>query len=154
MNVLYFYIIYRYPLINSVVYSKFLPGWLYSVSYWFWMAIISMELHFISSRSTPCLIVRSEKTKKRKSIISKSTMIFSQFSRSFVSTLWDPMNCSTPGLPVHHQLPEFTQTHVHRVSDAIQPLGIISMPSLLLHKFFSDYYLDSHFGNQNIYRKT
>jgi len=35
-------------------------------------------------------------------------------------TLCDPMNCSTPGLPVHHQLPEFTQTHVHRVSDAIQ----------------------------------
>ena len=33
----------------------------------------------------------------------------------------DPMNCSTPGLPVHHQLPEFIQTHVHRVSDAIQP---------------------------------
>ena len=33
----------------------------------------------------------------------------------------DPMNCSRPGLPVHHQLPEFTQTHVHRVSDAIQP---------------------------------
>ena len=36
-------------------------------------------------------------------------------------TLCDPMNCSTPGLPVHHQLPEFTQTHNHRVSDAIQP---------------------------------
>ena len=36
-------------------------------------------------------------------------------------TLCDPMNCSTPGLPVRHQLPEFTQTHVHRVSDAIQP---------------------------------
>ena len=36
-------------------------------------------------------------------------------------TLCDPMNCSTPGLPAHHQLPEFTQTHVHRVSDAIQP---------------------------------
>ena len=35
--------------------------------------------------------------------------------------LCDPMNCSTPGLPVHHQLPEFTQTHVHRVGDAIQP---------------------------------
>ena len=34
-------------------------------------------------------------------------------------TLCDPMNHSTPGLPVHHQLPEFTQTHVHRVSDAI-----------------------------------
>ena len=36
-------------------------------------------------------------------------------------TLCDPMNRSTPGLPVHHQLPESTQTHVHRVSDAIQP---------------------------------
>ena len=36
-------------------------------------------------------------------------------------TLCDPMNHSTPGLPVHHQLPEFTQTHVHRVGDAIQP---------------------------------
>ena len=36
-------------------------------------------------------------------------------------TLCDPMNHSTPGLPIHHQLPEFTQTHVHRVSDAIQP---------------------------------
>ena len=36
-------------------------------------------------------------------------------------TLCNPMNCSTPGLPVHHQLPEFTQTHVHWVSDAIQP---------------------------------
>ena len=37
------------------------------------------------------------------------------------STLCDPMNRSTPGLCVHHQLPEFTQTHVHQVSDAIQP---------------------------------
>ena len=36
-------------------------------------------------------------------------------------TLCDPMNCSMPGLPVHHQLPEFTQTHVHQVGDAIQP---------------------------------
>src|SRR5574337_888518 len=36
-------------------------------------------------------------------------------------TLCDPMNCSTPGLPVYHQLPEFTQTHVHQVGDAIQP---------------------------------
>ena len=44
-----------------------------------------------------------------------------QFSRSVVSTLCDPMNYSTPGLPVHHQHPEFTQTHIHRVGDAIQP---------------------------------
>ena len=43
-----------------------------------------------------------------------------QFSRTVVS-LCDPMNCSTPDLPVHHQHPEFTQTHVHWVGDAIQP---------------------------------
>ena len=44
-------------------------------------------------------------------------------------TLCDPMNRSTPGLPVHHQLPEFTQTHVHRVGDAIQPSHPLSSPS-------------------------
>ena len=44
-------------------------------------------------------------------------------------TLCDPMNRSTPGLPVHHQLPEFTQTHVHRVGDAIQPPHPLSSPS-------------------------
>ena len=46
-------------------------------------------------------------------------------------TLCDPMNRSTPGLPVHHQLPEFTQTHIHQVSDAIQP-SHPSRPLLLL----------------------
>ena len=44
-------------------------------------------------------------------------------------TVCDPMNRSTPGLPVHHQLPEFTQTHVHQVSDAIQPSPPLSSPS-------------------------
>ena len=44
-------------------------------------------------------------------------------------TLCDPMNLSTPGLPVHHQLPEFTQTCVHRVSDAIQPSHPLLSPS-------------------------
>ena len=44
-------------------------------------------------------------------------------------TLCDPMNRSTPGLPVHHQLPEFTQTYVHRVGDAIQPSHPLSFPS-------------------------
>ena len=43
-------------------------------------------------------------------------------------TLCDSMNCSTPGLPVHHQLPEFTQTHIHRVGDAIQPSHPLSSP--------------------------
>ena len=44
-------------------------------------------------------------------------------------TLCDPMNRSMPGLPVHHQLPEFTQTHIHQVSDAIQPSHPRSSPS-------------------------
>ena len=44
-------------------------------------------------------------------------------------TLYDPMICSTSGLPVHHQLPESTQTHVHRVGDAIQPSHPLSSPS-------------------------
>ena len=43
--------------------------------------------------------------------------------------LCNPMDCSTPGLPVHHQLPEFTQTHVHWVGDAIQPSHPLSSPS-------------------------
>ena len=46
-------------------------------------------------------------------------------------TLCNPMNCSTPGLPVQHQLPEFTETHIHRVSDAIQPPHPLSSPSPL-----------------------
>ena len=52
-----------------------------------------------------------------------------QFTQS-CPTLCDPMNCGRPGLPVHHQLPEFTQIHVHRVGDAIQPSHPLS--SLLL----------------------
>ena len=44
-------------------------------------------------------------------------------------TLWDSINRSTPGVPVHHQLPEFTQTHVHPVGDAIQPFHPLSFPS-------------------------
>ena len=53
---------------------------------------------------------------------------FSSVAQSCL-TLCDPMNCSTPGLPVHHQLPEFTQTHVHRVGDAIQPSHPLLSPS-------------------------
>ena len=52
---------------------------------------------------------------------------FSSVSQSCL-TLCDPMNHSTPGFPVHHQLPELTQTHVHRVSDVIQPSYLLSSP--------------------------
>ena len=53
---------------------------------------------------------------------------FSSVAQSY-PTLYDPTNRSTPGLPVHHQHPEFTQTHVHWVSDAIQPSHPLSSPS-------------------------
>ena len=64
-------------------------------------------------------------------------MVMTKISRSIqfssvaqsCPTLCDPMNCSTPGLPVHHQLPEFTQTHAHQVGDAIQPSHPLSSPS-------------------------
>ena len=60
-----------------------------------------------------------------------SLLSISQFSSVAQSspTLCDPMNCSMPGLPVHHQLPEFTQIHVHQISDAIQPSHPLWSPS-------------------------
>ena len=57
-----------------------------------------------------------------------SSVQFSSVAQS-CPTLCHPMDCSTPGLSVHHQLPEFTQTHVHRVGDAIQPSHPLSFPS-------------------------
>ena len=61
-----------------------------------------------------------------------------QFCKSIISsvaqscpTLCDPMDCGTPGFPDYHQLPELAQTHVHRVSDAIQPSHPLSSPSPL-----------------------
>ena len=61
-------------------------------------------------------------------ILMYSSVQFSSVAKS-CPTLCDPMNCSTPGLPVHHQLPEFTQTPVHRVGDPIQPSHPLSSPS-------------------------
>ena len=62
-------------------------------------------------------------------------VIFRSISAPFSSvtqsclTLCNPMDCNTPGFPVHHQLPELAQTHVHQVSDAIQPSHPLSSPS-------------------------
>ena len=63
-------------------------------------------------------------------------------------TLRNPMNCSTAGLPVHHQLPEFTQTHLHWIGDAIQPL-ILCRPLLLLPSIFPSIRL---FSNESVLR--
>ena len=57
-----------------------------------------------------------------------SSVQYTSVTQSYL-TISNPMNRSTPGLPVHHQLPNFTQTHVHRVGDAIQPSHPLSPPS-------------------------
>ena len=58
-----------------------------------------------------------------------------QFSHSVMSNSCDPMDCSMPGFPVHHQLPKYAQTHVHRVGDGIQPshplVSLLLLPSIL-----------------------
>ena len=61
------------------------------------------------------------------SVITVFIKIVSSVTQSFL-TLCNPMDCSKLGLPVHHQLPEFIQTHVHRVGDAIQPYHPLSPP--------------------------
>ena len=75
--------------------------------------------------STTCKIMKLE------NFLTPSVQ-FSSVAQS-CPTLCNPMNCSTPVLPVHHQLPEFTQTHVHQVSDAIQPSHPLSSPSPALN---------------------
>ena len=67
-------------------------------------------------------------SKQQTSVHPISSVQFSSVDQ-LCPTLCDPMNCSIPGLPVYHQLPEFTQTHVQRVSDAIQPSHALSSPS-------------------------
>ena len=72
-----------------------------------------------------------EATVQVKEFVTAQVGVSVQFSSVAQScpTLCDPMNRSTPGLPVHHQLLEFTQTHVHQVSDAIQSSHPLSSPS-------------------------
>ena len=69
-------------------------------------------------------------TTVREEILSLSSKCpqFSSVAQSRL-TLWDPMDCSTPGFPVHHQLPELVQTHAHQVGYAIQPFHPLSSPS-------------------------
>ena len=78
--------------------------------------------------------VRQDRAKELNQVNNGHCLFVSKYSVQFSSvtqscpTLCDPMNCSTPGFPVHHQLPEFTQTHVHSVGDATQPSHPLSSP--------------------------
>ena len=75
-----------------------------------------------------CIIESFSVHHKLHNIVNQLSVQFSSVAQS-CPTLCDPMNCSTPGLPVHHQLPDFTQTHVHQIGDAIQPSHPLSSPS-------------------------
>ena len=118
---------------------------------WFYppeIVLITLEcgLGFWSSQSTPVILRYSWCGKHCSGSYHGSYGVFigkpfnleffpslSNFPSSVVTqscpTLCDPMDCSTPGFPVHHQFPELTQTHVHRVGDAIQPFHLLSFPS-------------------------
>ena len=98
-----------FTLLLSVLFSEIL---------FIFLQLVFSNLHFI-------YICRGN----RKSPIMTGSVQFSSVIQS-CSTLCDPMNSSTPGLPVHHQIPETTQTHVHWVGDAIQPSHPLSSPSL------------------------
>ena len=83
-----------------------------------------------ASRSTnvPNKLFKLEISVHQKISLKELTVQFSSVAQS-CPTLCNPMNHSMLGLPIQHQLPEFTQTHVHRVSDAIQPSHPLSSPS-------------------------
>ena len=76
----------------------------------------------------PTPVLLPGKTHGWGSLVGYRSVQFSSVAQSCL-TLCDPMNCSMPGLPVHHQLPEFIQTHAHRGGDAIQPSHPLSSPS-------------------------
>ena len=86
----------------------------------------------ISMNQSKLEMVKKEMARMNIDILGISSVQFSSVARS-CATLCNPMNRSTPGLPVHHQRPEFTQTHVHRVGDAIQPSHPLSSPSPPAH---------------------
>jgi len=83
---------------------------------------------FVESSKLRYLLIPKGKSRHLWLIVYINLFQFSSVTQS-CPTLRDPMNHSTPGLPVHHQLPEFTQTHIHRVSDAIQSSHPLSSPS-------------------------
>ena len=104
------------------------PPWIATVDLrvcpWLWSAELSLQ-HFVYALSTD------------------EHFSSVQFSLSVMSNFCNLMDCSTPGFLIHHQLPELTQTHVHRVSDAIQPSHPLSSPlpsafNLSQHQIFSN----------------
>ena len=94
---------------------------------WIWLLNMN-KLSFLNLCIIKFLLSPTGLVSQNLSSVQFSSVQFSSVAQS-CPTLCDPMDHSTPGLPVHYQLPEFTQTHVHRVSNAIQPAHPLSSPS-------------------------
>ena len=127
-----------------IFYSIFLYYWVLRILHIFWILVLcqicglqilspSLWLVFSCSSHGLLLFINLSFYRLCFCVKSKNPSIHPsvQFSSVTQLSLCDPMDCSTPGLPVHHQLPEFTQIHVHWVSDAIQPSHPPSSPSSL-----------------------
>ena len=121
-------IIYKYVCLNQSSHLYFRKNSFLLTSYW---TFFFLSFFFTESQKNRSILPRLSLLILY--LMSSFYASFSSVQFSLVAqscpTLCDPMNRSTPGLPVHHQLPEFTQTHVHRVSDAIQPSHPLSSPS-------------------------
>ena len=103
------------------------PSWMRESTAFSWIRYLTPSW----SDSSPFSMLLPELSSSKNSTWPfKNPVQFSSVAQS-CSTLCNPMNRSTPGLPVHHQLSESTETHVHRVSDAIQPAHPLSSPSSL-----------------------
>ena len=108
-------------LLNQKLWNCRLTIWVHKPSRWFW----STEAHW--SLRTIAPEIQAKFTFYQAQVV-RLNILISSVAQS-CPTLCDPMNRSTPGLPIHPHLPEFTQTHVHRVRDAIQSSHPLLSPS-------------------------
>ena len=90
---------------------------------------VCLFVFFVSFFTNTCAWTQTQKLRCKSALPSLSQFSLVSLVAQSCLTLCDPRGCSMPGFPVHHQLPELTQTHVHRVSDVIQPSHPLSSPS-------------------------
>ena len=94
-----------------------------------WIRIARRNINNLRYADDTTLMEENEELKSLVMKVKEDSVVQFSSVTQLCPTLCNPINHSTPGLPVHHQLPEFTQTHVHKVGDAIQPSHPLSSPS-------------------------